>query len=241
MLVFPLDLLPAARFRWRIAGATLSGGQPISGAPQSGEASAGGWWVLDLEMGNLYEPDQIRTWRALLVTLMTGKTPIAMQVFDTLQPFQDGFNPWADVPFSDGAAFSDGALFVGDPLDVQLAAAAYMPAWPAPPEPPTQADFQLNVCGPFRGGEYFSLVGASGNPRAHLIGSVELVGAATRVTFKPPLREDYAAGTQVAVTRPFCLVKYDITQPAENAWLMMEPPFKGKPSIRFVEAFPPPS
>jgi hypothetical protein len=232
---FPLALFPPADHLWFPAGSALSGGTPISGAPQTADASAGGWWVCEYQVAKLRTLQQIGTYRAILGRLNSGVGLIELPVLDGLQPWPNGVRP-ALTRFSDLTDFSDGSEFLGSPIVAALAADAYMPAWPAPPVAPTQAQILLTTSAPLMGVEYFSIIGPSGNVRLHLITEVVAVaGDVTTVNFLPPLREDMAAGTPIDFNDPRCTMKVDIAS-VQGAWPRMEVPFTARPKIVFAES-----
>lgn len=242
MIVFPLDILPAARFRWWLEGASALGGQPMYGPAQAADLSCGGIWVCDLEMGNLYTADQVRTWRALLASVFSGTTPINVPIFDILQPSPETSGQAVSASYGSSTSYLEGSTFSAEASDLTLNAAAYMPAWPAPASPPTQLQIKSTSNAAFKAGHYVGLTNnTTGERRSHLIKSVLGVsGNVTTVSVMPPLRENYPVNTPVQVVRPAVTMKYDVRQ-KEQPWPMMEPPFKARPSIRFVEHFPDPS
>lgn len=243
---FPVRLF--APSEWKppyIVGAALSGGQPVSGAAQTADASAGGLWYCDHQVGILRTLDQILAWRAIVARLTSG-----MVLFDV--PFVEGCQPWpggvrpARTPFSDMAPFSDGSEFVSAPIVAELGAAAYMMASPAPPAPPTQATLLLSACAALRGGEYFSIASPTLDTiYLHLITSIvsrtsdaeATAGAPVTavVTISPPFREDIPAGTAVDFNEPRFTAKANIASIAD-AWPTMSPPFTARPKISFIES-----
>jgi hypothetical protein len=234
MIRFPLRLFPPSGHRWLPAGSALAGGTPISGPPQTADASAGGWWICEYQVAKLRTLQQIGTYRAILARLNSGVGLIELPVLDALQPWPDG--PPGLEPFSDGSEFSDGGEFVSDPISAELAADGYMTSWPASPEPPTQAQISIATGAPLQGVEYFSIIGPSGNVRLHLINQVLSVeGGVSTVSFIPPFREDMAAGTLVDFNKPRCTMKVDIAS-VRDAWPTMEVPFTARPKIVFTES-----
>ena len=235
MIRFPMGLLPPAKHQWRAAGTALSGGQPISGAPQTADAGAGGWWVYSHQIGILKTHPQLGTWRAIIGHLRSGKRLIEIPVIDALKPLPPEGWP-GPVDFGDGSTFSDGSTWRSDPTEAFLAAPGYMPASPAPPAPPSQAQIQLVAGASLNGWEYFSVIGPGGRVRLHLIDRVlDVAGDVFTVGFSPPFREDMPAGTPVDFSRPRCTMKAELGS-LKGAWPEMEVPFTAKPTITFEEA-----
>ena len=233
---FPIAALTPSSWRWDIAGAVLSGGQPVSGPPQTADAACGGWWIFEMDV-TLFDVAQHKVWRAIFGKLKTANSKIAVPVLDAGQPWPSGVSGDAGARFSDDTTFSDGSLFGSDSIDATLAANAYAPAYPSPAAPPTQAQITLTTGKPLEGGEYFSVTGTSGDPRLHLVTRVLAVaGDVYTVEVTPPFREDYASGTRCEFDSPLCAMKLDIGS-IGNILPALSPGFVGKASVRFVETF----
>ncbi len=212
----PLRLLAPSDLQWRIAGAALMGGQPISGAPQTADISTGGWWVCEWQVGVLATLAQHGAWRATLGQLQSGVQVVEVPVLDALQPYPPGYE--------------------GQPIEASLAAAAYMPAYPAPPAASNLAQIEIAVGAALQGGEYFTVVGPSGAPRLHMVTSIVAVaGAVSTVTVAPPFRENMDAGTPVDFNAPRCTMKADLTS-LKDAWPRITPGFLARPKMTFLES-----
>ena len=212
----PASLFAPSEWSWRLAGTALVGGVPISGAPQTADVSAGGWWVCDWQVGILRTHAQHGAWRAMLGLMNSGVQLIELPVIDALKPWPVGFQ--------------------GDPIDAALAADVYMPAYPAPATSPRLAQIAVAVGAALQGGEYFTVVGPSGAPRLHMVTQVTgVAGGVSTVTITPPFREDMAAGTSVDFNDPRCTVKADL-ESLKDAWPRLSPPFLARPKISFLEA-----
>jgi hypothetical protein len=235
MIRFPLALFPPSEHLWYPAGAALSGGRPIAGVAQTGDASGGGAWVCEYQVAILRTKQQVGVYRSIIGRLNSGVTLLELPVLDALQPWPGGIHP-ALTPFADLTDFSDGSEFLTSPIVASLAADAYMTAWPAPPVAPTQAQILLTTCAPLQGVEYFSIIGPSGFVKLHLINEVVLVaGGVTTVNFTPPFREDMAAGTPIDFNYPRCTMKADVAS-VKAAWPTMRTPFTAQPKIIFAES-----
>lgn len=234
---FPAVLFPPAEWQWRIDGASLMGGQPISGAPQTADMSAGGWWVCEWSPAMLFQPAQYSQWRMYLGRLNSGVGLVEMPLIDSLQPYPPGSRVVTADP--SGAPITlDPSLgdLTADLITAQLAADAYMPAWPNPPVAPTQAQIQISVGAALQGGEYFSVYGPSGSVRLHMITELlAIVGEVATVSVVPPFREDMDAGTALDFNNPRCTMKLDIAS-AKDAWPKLSGAMVSRPTIRFLES-----
>lgn len=223
-----LNLLRTRRLRWRIAGSPLNGPTPISGPPQRGRIDGGGWWVAELDGVPLNRAAQLRVWRALMVTWDTFAESVIVPVYD--QPIIPRPGEWVAglplAPHSDDTPFSDGTYYDSPTIDAQLVGGIARRA--------TSCQIQVTTGGPLLGGEYFTLVGETGFPRLHLIGRLTDEGEGLyTVQFGPPTREAYDDATPVDFDRPRLVMDFDDAN--EDAWPWIEPPFKGRPSPRFLE------
>lgn len=247
---FPLALFPPSEHQPYLMGASQSGGTPVAGPPQTADMSTGGYWCYEFVVGRLRSRDEFAAWRAFLARLNSGVALLEVPVLDILQPWPGravggigtpSYSPHR-VPHSDQTPFSDTSLYGrGTPISATSAAAGYAPAWPAPPTPPTQLAINIAAGGGLRGGEYFTVIGPSGEPRMHMIGRIiSTAGTVSTVSFVPPLREDIPAGTPIDFNTPRFLGKADIGS-IKDAWPRMVPPFQSAPRIRFLESFSPAS
>jgi hypothetical protein len=243
---FPLSLFAPSEHQPYLMGVAQSGGIPVTGPPQTADSSTGGWWVYELKVARLYTRDQFAAWRSFLGALQSGVRLVEVPVLDILQPWPgrgSGAEPGGEltvrpVPHSDTMPFGDTAPYeASDIITASLAADAYAPAWPAPAVPPTQAQLNITEGAPLRGGEFFSLIGASGQVYLHMVTRIlSVVGTVATVSFVPPLRENFSAGAPVDFETPRFLAKADVAS-IKDAWPRMVPPFVAMPSIRFLEAF----
>lgn len=213
---FPLALFPPGEHQPWLDGTSLSGGQPINGAPQTADMSTGGWWRYDLDIGLLRTHAQHGAWRAMVGLLNSGVRLIEVPVLDALKPYPPGF------PRS--------------PIEAALAVDVTMPGWPAPPFPPTQGQIRIAVGAALQGGEYFTVIGPSGDSRMHMVVQItDVTDGVSTVTVVPPFREDMAAGTDVDFNDPRFLAKIDLPS-RKDAWPRMTVPFLAKPKISFIES-----
>lgn len=236
---WPAALLAPSEWQWRLAGAALSGGQPISGAPQTADISTGGWWVCEWQVGILRTAEQHSQHRALLGQLTSGVQLIEVPVIDILQPWPGGSGDPANLTADPSGAPIDADPGLGeitvDNIVAQLAAAAYMPAYPAPATPPNQAQIEISAGAALQGGEYFTVIGPSGAPRLHMVTSIlSVAGNVSTVTVVPPFRENMAAATAVDFNEPRCTMKVDLAS-LKDAWPRLTAPFVARPKLIFLE------
>lgn len=230
MLVFPSLLLGPSELGWRIAGTPLTGGQPISGPSYDGELSGGGWWEVTHKISRIQKLPLVKWWRAAAVLLKNGAVPVCVPVLDYGQPWPNGTPQAAPLEtFSDGSSYSDGTQLQPNVILAKLVGDTALRS--------ASATIQLLAGAPLIGGEYFTLVGASGEPRLHLVGSViDQGGGVYDVEFLPPLREDYTDGTEVDFQRPRCTMKLD-SRALDGVWPVWKAPFTASPSVSFRETF----
>jgi hypothetical protein len=224
------DMFPLTRLRWRPVGVAVTGGQPISGPPDTAETSGGGWWRCDMTIKRLSTPREIRQWRAFLGRLGNGTTPIIMPVVDICQPWPNGYTgALPGVPHSDGAPFSDGSLYQTRSIAYELVDDVPLRA--------QQLRLRRKTGGILMGGEYLTISGPLYGPRLCCISQVVAVAGdvfTVDVSGFPLPREDYAAGTDADLETPRCMMKADVESLAD-AWMEIERPFRGQPRISFVE------
>lgn len=239
MDLWPVEGLPPTTWQWSIEGSYASGGQPMTGPPQDSDASCGGWWRASLDL-SLMGAEDVRALRAALVAALSSSPMFVVPCLDGLNPFPA---PWgrfgAPAPRVPSrclpTTFSSAALTDNVLIKASLAAAAYMPAYPAPAAPPTQAQIQMTAGRALRGGEYFTLIGTSGEPRMHQIGRIlSAASGVFTVSFLPPLRENYAEGTQVLFDKPACTMKLDKSS-LRDAWPKLSAGMTSKVTIAFAE------
>jgi hypothetical protein len=247
--LFPLALFAPSEHQPYLMGAAQSGGQPLVGPPQTADMATGGWWAYEMQVARLRTRDQFAAWRSFLGGLHTGVGIVEVPILDILQPWPGrgggtvpGHDPWVPmpVPHSDLTPFDDTSPYDGgSPISATLAAAAYAPAWPAPPVPPTQMQVTFAEGAPLRGGEFFSVIGPSGQVWLHMVTRILATstdGLTVTVSFVPPLRENLAAATAIDFDKPRFLGKVDVAS-VKDAWPRISPPFQASPSIRFLEVF----
>lgn len=233
---FPVSLFPPSAFHWDVAGTPQTGGTPVSGPPQTADASCGGWWVCDFDVARLEGVEQFKTWRAMMGRLRVAAGRIVVPVIDICQPWPDGVFTLPDTGrFAAISTYSEAGLFAADAINATLAADAFAPAWPTPAAAPTVTQIEMNAGAPLTGGEYFSATGDDGLPHLHWIAEVTaIVGNVYTVTITPPFRQDFATGKRLEFDTPCCAVKLD---PASigNVLPRVGSGFVASPSVRFIE------
>lgn len=228
-IAFPLAMFPAGTFQAMLLGSDETGGAALGGPGQVVDWSAGGLWVAELTGIQLWEPDHFRLFRAILMACRGGGEIDVPIIDDPQRPFPDGLIESGPVGFSDGAAFTDGAGFLGDDLAFQVEAAAV--------EGDGVMVLRRTVGASLRGGEYFTLLHAEAGPRAYCVESVteEDGDGVFQVAFGAGLREDVLVGTAVDFQRPRCRMR--LLTPWSEAWPRVTPPFDAEVGLRFVESF----
>lgn len=226
--VFPLELFPADSFQIFPAATASSGGAALNGPGQRVDWSGGGWWVGALGGVVLWQPDQIRAWRALAMHARNGGE-IIMPVIDWAQrPFPEGLTDLPPVPHADGAPFHDGALYASRVLNYELAEAVQ--------EGDMTALVRRVLGAPLRGGEFFTPVHEASGPRLHCIEAVsEETAGVSEVLFGCPWREDSAAGAFLDFERP--RLTMEILSAPQELWPRIEAPFEATVGFTFSESF----
>lgn len=208
-------LTPLALGPWLLAGTPVSGGQPVSGPPQTGDAAGGGWWTLSLPF-TLAGPAEVLAWNRMIGNLRAGDGKMI-------------------VPCLEALAYVPDVAPVTTPV---LSTDAFMPAYPAPTAPPTQLKIDAPDGPDFDGLLYLSLTSvATGLTYLHQIVAVtDVTGTVTTLTVMPPLREDFDAGSEVEVMAPAATMKLDPAGIAQTA-LGLSPGFIGNVQLSLAETF----
>lgn len=234
LIHYPLDLLFEERLSWEISGSVLSGGQTAGGVFQLARLDGGGFWKALMSDIGFWTDDTRKTWRALAAHCDGGVQPIVVPVRETIDA------PWPtvagelltslpEVAHSDGALFSDGSGYLSNVINATADVDAALRA--------TEMTIAFAVGGALRGGEYFSIEHSYMSHRLYRINRVTDNGDDTfTVKFRPPLRAAVTAGEWIEFDRPKCVMRLATPDAMDTA---LEAPFFAKPSIAFVEAFPP--
>ena len=234
LFYFPAPLLRERSVSFGLRGVAIGGGQTASGAMPTTTIDGGGIWGAELTDIPLATADQVRAWRALVAICDSGAMPIVVPMGDKRfmpAPLVNGV-PLAvipKVPHSDGSTFSDGSPYVSDVVEATLADDASLRA--------TALVVRLATGSAFRGGEHFSIDHDTLRWRLYLIRTATPNGDGTfNVTIRPPLRADVKSGAVLQFDVPKCVMRLAAPDAAK---LTLDMRHIGKPSISFIEAFPP--
>lgn len=226
MLLAPRDITDP-----QLIMASMSGPQPLAGAPQAVMSGAGRWSIqligIPVYNQRAVDPDRFAIWR----TIFTGRLQQGLAVY---MPFWD----WARGPvaranllingptstYSDTSTFSDGSVFGQSNNDCALAAAASDGA--------TALSVDVaNVRGTPIAGDFVSIAG-----RAYLIVGASPDGTvANRWNWQimPTLRGDQAALTDIEIRNPVCQMVLNLKD--RNNSLTREYGLLGRGTLTFVE------
>lgn len=214
-------IFPTARFAFDeqevdLERRTISGGISLSGEEDVIETDGGGRVFAEFANGPLLQREDQLAWRAIGTQFGAGTVPIIVPFCDKLhQPYGNEHL----VPHSDDTPFSDDSEYEGGGPTATVTTAAALRA--------TSLDISITAAQPLIGGEWFSILHPVKDWRAYNIATVE----GSTITFRPPLREAVAAGTELDFAEPKCLMRVD-GRPMRR----LELGRYGEASIRFVEA-----
>jgi hypothetical protein len=230
--VYPPNLLTIASIDWNLLGTWVTGGRTGAGAIPVTDFSGGGFWVAAIGGILLRDLDAVRAYRAFRMTARGG-SPFTMWRRDVIQPwpFDGDGNPvktYGDIPFEDGAPFSDDSFFGQEVIRVATEAAADLRA--------TEMTVSITYGSEFRGGEAFSIQHPTYDWRMYEIEEVFDAGANYTIRFSPPLREAVPDNTQLFFDLPRCTMM----AASQSSFLFRLGPAPYPPqSIELIEAFPP--
>ena len=180
MITWPVDFLRPSQLLWRRALVTDSD-TAVNGVEYNSATDGGGAWVCTMTV-ELKSEDKVRTALALAELADGGLTPFIVPSFDfgTI-PYPGRVRP-PDVPFSDGASFSDGSRFTSSGIKIVLAADAS--------ERATEIIVRPDVASPLRGFEHFGVSHQTQLRRLYAVLLIkDLGGGLQQLTIRPPFRE----------------------------------------------------
>ena len=208
---FPRLLLRERSNSWNLVGVAVSPGQTGQSVAPLVRTDGGGYWscqMTDVSLsggGSLRGKDRQKIstllWRAVRQVCDGGVTPIVVPRNDAL------FRPWPEglstsdviVSHDDGASFSDGSEYIQSAIDITCAAASLRD---------TTLEITILNASELQGGESFSICHPTMGWRLYEIATVEMDTDTTgTITFKPPLREDVATGTELEFDKPRCTMR----------------------------------
>lgn len=231
---FPRLLMRENAVTWEIAGASVGPGRSLSGQVPTALLDGGGLVICVMSDIPLTTPDQVRSWRALTGIADSRAQAIVVPMDDRKffpAPLVGGvaLRTLPLVPHSDDSTFSDGSMYRSDVVEASLVGAGSLRQ--------TAITIRFATGGPTLGGEHFSIDHDTLRWRLYrILTSIDNGDGTCDVTISPPLRGDVPDGTPLQFDQPKCVMK--IAQPgAMNLALTLRR--HGKPSVSFVEAFPP--
>lgn len=232
MQTFPDILHRENAMLFELMGQTITGGQTASGVIPVTRTDAGGLWKATLADVFLHTPEQVRTWRAIAGICDGGATPIIVPMCDKRfypAPIVSGRRiTTLPVPHSDDSPHSDGSPYDSMIVQAEIGAAALRA---------TTVTISIFTGEPLQGGEHFSIEhdGAMSH-RLYRIVSVATTGAGSVCEIRPPLRAAVEDGDALDFDHPRCVMRLATPDAMD---LLLEQRKFGKPTVSFLEAFPP--
>lgn len=232
LLEWPLARLRPQSAAWNLAGGLVMGGQNGVGVAQSVRLDGGGVWVADYGRIYLENGSRARLFRALRMLLDGGVNPVVLPDCDGIQPWPvESGSPVTSIDqitHSDGTLFSDGTGYGQRVIDIVTVGAAAHRA--------TTMTVDIIRGSALGGGEAFSILHPEHGWRRYEIKTAIEDGGNTVITFGPPLREAVADGVELEFDHPRCVMKLSSVRGAD--YVHDKHPLS-RPSVTFIEAFPP--
>lgn len=219
---------------FELMGQTVAGGQTGTGLMPLARLDGGGLWKATMNDVAIVTASHVRVWRALAAICDGGAQPLIVPMCDKRQfpaPLVNGAPRYsnADVPHSDNAPFNDDSLYESDVVSATLAAAAELRA--------TAITIDLTASGDLQGGEHFSIDHDNLRWRLYRIRTAVDNGDGTwACTIRPPLRAAVSVGMALQFDHPKCVMRLASHDAMD---LSLDLRKFGRPSVTFIEAFPP--
>lgn len=231
---FPESLMRESAIMFALAGSSIGSGASASGQEPATSFDGGGRWKATMTDVSLRTADQVRAWRALAAICDGIAQPIIVPMCDKRHfpaPLVNGVRLISldDVPHDDNSPFDDDTEYVSDVVNASLTNAGTLRD--------TAITISMTVGGDLMGGEYFSIDHETLRWRLYELRTVLDNGDGTwDCTIRPPLRGNVDAGTALQFDRPKCVMRL-ATPDAMDLTLSLRK--FGRPTVNFVEAFPP--
>lgn len=231
---FPESLMRESAILFELMGTSISGGASAANQQPAARFDGGGLWKATMTDVSLRTADQVRAWRALTAICDGIAQPIIVTMCDKRHfpaPLVNGGRLVAldDVPHSDDASFDDDTDYASDVVEASLAVAAALRD--------TAITIDITAGGDLMGGEYFSIDHEDLRWRLYRLRTAVDNGDGTwDCTIRPPLRAAVAIGAALQFDRPKCVMRL-ATPEAMDLTLSLRK--FGKPTVSFIEAFPP--
>lgn len=184
-----------------LRGVSIGGPASATGFRQLVQSDAG-FWTASLTQIPMGTAAKVNAWRAFLARLDGGARHALVPVFDLMQaPWALAGGPSANLlaeqAFSDGYYFTDGHGFFNAAIVITLSADAALRD--------TSISVTVTTAGTIQEGMGFTL----GGDRLHRIKAILADNGAGAQTWQiaPPLRADYASGTELNFDRPTCRMR----------------------------------
>lgn len=195
MLTFPTHLFNPARIQLRPAGATVTGGESLSGQTDVIKTDGGGYWFVQMAGIELITPDLVRAWRAWEDELDSGVTKVLVPVADVRhapRPVVGGSLSRPSQLQNDSVDpyFPEAVGFATPWIVAKITAAAALRA--------TTVTIEVERGARLKGGEIFAIAHATAGRRIYRVRRVlDRDGQSATVLIRTPLREAVAIDTPV--------------------------------------------
>lgn len=216
---WPEKVLRPQNVAFDLAPRSLAGPASVSGKTQVVSSDAGLW---KFTFGNVVVNgrDRVLAWRAIQALLEGRLGTILVPLCRGYQPVPAGAveaGLWGDVPHSDDADFSDDTGYVGTVISVVAAEDVASRA--------VSMTADVTYSGDLQSGQHFSI-----GERLYRIRTFD--ADTGTMTFRPPLREAVAAGTELNFDGPVCRMRL-----ASDDAMDLELALRrfGNPTVNFLE------
>lgn len=215
---WPCDALQAVNVSFDIAARSLAAPASVSGVTQVVSSDAGVWKAT---LGGVVvrNRDHVLAFRAIAALLEGRLGTILVPLCSAYQPkpanWRDLYDP---IPHDDDAAFDDDALYAGSSIVVFCATAV--------PARAVSMTVKVVAAGDIQPGQHFSV-----EERLYRITAYD--ATSRTMTFRPPLREAVAAGTELNFDDPVCRMRLAGDDEMDLELQMRR---RAEPSVNFIEA-----
>lgn len=217
---WPCSVLRSRNIAADIAPRSLAAPASVSGISQV-VASDAGIWKVTLGEIVVRKREHVLAFRAVANLLEGRLGTILVPICRAYQPVPNGWRElglYVPVPHSDDAPFDDDAEYQGGAIFVTVAA----------PTAARAVSMSVNVAssGEIQAGQHFSV-----GERLYRVRSFD---ADTGImTFRPPLRDSVAAGSEIDFDDPVCRMRLASDQEMDLDLQMRR---FGQPTVSFIEA-----
>jgi len=225
VLTFPTALFKPGTLRKRIVGASIGGGQSVSGVSQSAATSAGGHWVFELEGVNLWDRAKFNTWEGIAAIEDNGATQFVVPICDRIhQPFGDP-KRLLGIGNGDDSVFDDGALWAAEQITASITGSAALRATRLT----IACDHTVEV------GNHFTGWHLAKGQRMYRIAQVHGQGGGSAdISIRPPLRQATSDGFPLDFDNPRSVMTVQGDMSATLEMLK-----RGSGKVTFQESFGP--